>query len=305
VFQLAQRHGSSVQGKQQTLDALTPVLGQIRKEAARDLTVRYVADLVGVSTESILKSIKPQGKPTSPDELPPKFGPKQGRQERRCLILLLRSSDLIDKWREQLWPDRFSEFAYQELIAALRRVGNEEARQLSPDQVIEMFPEHQQVVRSLLLQESYYIQGVTDNELESEYQVAKLLYTIGRELLPEIRRMQGTDREQQVVEQYMKFSLPMATERNRFRRPHAIRQDRLQILATANAKFREAKLESRLASGGIEAISEALELLIQMCKRTIPPGAGKVRIVREAEEFGETMMREITGHMATVEEMRP
>ncbi len=297
VFQLSQRHDRSLQGRQQVLDALLPVLSQIGKPTARDLTVRYVADLLSVSTESIISTIRPKVQDGSKDSMPSKFSEPHGRRERRWLILLMKSPKLIEKWRDQLWPGRFSEFAFEEMVATLRQLTKNEASNLTPEEIIELFPERREVVRSLLIKEGYFVQGVTDAELESEYAITRLLFAIGREAFSEIRKLTGTEKEKEAVEQYMRFSLPMATRRNGFRRPHPIRKDREAIAKVGSAKFLDAKIKRRISEGSIEAISQALDQFIQVCKQHIPPGPGKSRLIREAEEFGEhagqAVLREI------------
>jgi DNA primase len=207
VFQLAQRHGSSVQGKQQTLDALTPVLGQIRKEAARDLTVRFVADLVGVSPQAVLSLARParsanDGASTMA-ALP--LSQREGRHQRRVLRLLLEQRGLLSRARQMLRPENLADPALRTLLERLLQFSDDEFAQIDPAMLMERHPDVAPVVRALLLDEQLHLRAVGDQEAQFQDEVADLKKELKDDLWRRFRAAVGTPEEELALRRYKKL----------------------------------------------------------------------------------------------------
>jgi hypothetical protein len=196
-----------VQGKQQTLDALTPVLGQIRKEAARDLTVRFVADLVGVSPQAVLSLARParsanDGASTMA-ALP--LSQREGRHQRRVLRLLLEQRGLLSRARQMLRPENLADPALRTLLERLLQFSDDEFAQIDPAMLMERHPDVAPVVRALLLDEQLHLRAVGDQEAQFQDEVADLKKELKDDLWRRFRAAVGTPEEELALRRYKKL----------------------------------------------------------------------------------------------------
>jgi len=227
VFQLAQRHGRSVQGREQTLEALVPVLGQVRTQTARDLTVRYVADLVGVSPEAVLSLLRPArgAKEVGAVAVRAGLSQREGRHQRRVLRLLLEQPALLGQARALLRPADLSEQPLRRLLERLLDFSDEEFAQVQPGQLMELFPELAGTVRTLLLEESLFATAVSDPARQLENEILCLKEELKNELFRRFKTLAGSPEEEPALRQYQVLRDELVRMRTTFRRTHKTRPE--------------------------------------------------------------------------------
>jgi len=226
VFQLAQRHGRSVQGRQQTLDALAPVLGQVRKAAARDLTVRYVADLVGVSPEAVLSLVPaPRGGRAEPELAAPPLSQREGRHQRRVLRLLLEQRKLLGQARTLLRPDDLGDPALRTLLERVLKFSDVEFEEVRPEALMDWFPELASTVRSLLMDEPLHDAAVSDYARQMEAEIVCIKEELKDELFRKFKALVGSPEEELALRRYKKVRDELVQLKSTFRSTHKPRPE--------------------------------------------------------------------------------
>jgi DNA primase len=225
VFQLAQRHGGSVAGRQQTLDALAPVLAEVRKEAARDLTVRYVADLVGVSPQAVLSLVRPARGGKDAPAAAPTLSQREGRHQRRVLRLLLEQRGLLPKARTLLRPEELSDPALRGLLERLLGFGDEEFAQLEPDTLMERVPELAPTVRALLLDDPLHGTAVAECGRQLENEVLCIKEELKDALFRKFKAVAGSPEEELALRRYLTVRDELVRLKSGFRSTHKPRPE--------------------------------------------------------------------------------
>jgi DNA primase len=206
VFQQLQRHGRSVTGKEKTLESLLPVLAQVKKAAARDLTVRYLADLIGVRSEAILAQLEPlagrvrgaRGAAATPPA--PSLAHREGLHQRRVLRLLLQQPDLLGEVRRLLRPEELSDPALRGMLERLLGFSDEEYRQVSPAELMDWFPELAPTVRALMMDDPVHRDAIVDCGRELRRQILSIKDALKEELFAHLRAVAGSAEEEPAME---------------------------------------------------------------------------------------------------------
>ncbi len=243
VFQLLERNGRTVQGREKALEALAPILSQVRKPAARDLTVRFIADLIGVRSDTVLATVKIAGKmagrkgqprKVSSSTAPGKPGgasqaaiPTQsmalraGRHQRRVLRLLLQERGLLTHARSMLRPEEFTEPALRSLLERMLGFSDGEFVQVSVEELMEWYPELAPVIRALLVEEPVHLTAVTDTadfgrQLESE--LVSIKEELKEQLFRKLRTLTGTPQEEAELSRYRELTRELSGMKRSFRK---------------------------------------------------------------------------------------
>ena len=251
VFQLLERNGRTVQGREKALETLAPILSQVRKPAARDLTVRFLADLIGVRPAAVLATVELAGKtagrqgqprPASspaargnaaPGNLAKSSGashpaiPTQplalraGRHQRWVLRLLLQERGLLTHARSMLNPEEFSEPVLRSLLERIMGFSDGEFAQVGVEELMEWYPELAPIIRALLVEEPVHLTAVTDTAeyvraLDSE------LFSIKQELKEQLFRklhtLTGSPEEEGELSRYRELSSELSRLKPSFRK---------------------------------------------------------------------------------------
>lgn len=244
VFQLLERNGRTVQGKEKALEALAPILSQVRKPAARDLTVRFIADLIGVRSDSVLATVKIAGEMAARKGRPgPKSSPaasgghgnqgthgnssgtsqaalptqslalRAGRHQRRVLRLLLQERGLLARARSMLRPEEFTEPALRSLLERMLGFSDGEFVQVSVEELMEWYPDLAPVIRGLLVEEPVHLTAVTESadfgrQLESE--LFSIKEELKEQLFRKLRTLIGTPEEEGELSRYRELTREMS-----------------------------------------------------------------------------------------------
>ncbi|MDH4120702.1 MAG: DNA primase [Deltaproteobacteria bacterium] len=151
VFQTLERQGRSPQGRERALRELSPLLEGIQRETVRDMTIRHLADLVGVRPEAI-RIQSPQAPAVQAGQAPTEVvWPAAQRRQRMFLGLVFKHRTLLARAREILAPDELTDPPLAALYAKLLRLTDQEFASVPPEELAEVFPEVGEPMRSLLL----------------------------------------------------------------------------------------------------------------------------------------------------------
>ncbi len=226
ALQTLRQHGSSIQGRTRTLEALVPILAGIHKQAVRDMTTRYVADLIEVDVSTVAMAVRgaparvtapasrqarPDGHapPTAKTQAPtqPGAGPvKPPRHQRRVLSCLLREHILLTQARELLRPEEFDDAALRSFYEQLLRLEDEEFAQLDSDELIWMFPEGEGLIRALLLENPLHMSAVQNHAAVLHESAYRIKLERKQRLLQQLRKVSGTDEEELAFRRVMRIN---------------------------------------------------------------------------------------------------
>lgn len=114
-----------LEGKVTVLKALAPIVSQMASPVERSLSVQWIAGRLQLDERTVLQELGRQKRPP----LPPTFGetrepaPQEPAavlpEEQGLLSALLKRPGLVEKFRERLQPDFFSQDLHRHLMAAL------------------------------------------------------------------------------------------------------------------------------------------------------------------------------------------
>lgn len=227
ALQTLRQHGTSIQGRTRTLDALVPILAGIRKQAVRDMTTRYVADLIEVDASTVAAAVRgapargPSGAPRqeraggqAPPATPaesagrPITGAagKPARHQRRALACLLREHTLLPQARELLRPEELGDVALRALYDQLLRLEDEEFAQLDSDELIWMFPDADGLIRALLLEDPLHMSAVRNHGAVLHEAAYRIKLERKQRLLQQLRKVSGTDEEELAFRRVMRIN---------------------------------------------------------------------------------------------------
>lgn len=164
VQQTLARHGNTLAGKERTLEELKPLLEQIAKPQVRDLTIRYLSDLLGVRTDLIMpRNAAPisnahtprrgydQAAPPEPQSV--SLISREARHQRRAMRILLGNRELLPFIRAHLRCEEMTDPEVRHLLERIFRLSDEEFFQL--EDLTEFFPELSPLIRALELETSF------------------------------------------------------------------------------------------------------------------------------------------------------
>ncbi|MCH9045098.1 MAG: DNA primase [SAR324 cluster bacterium] len=195
VFQLLARNGSTLRAKEKTLEELAPILAQVRKPAARDLTVRYLADLTGVRAEAILRMVqssRQRNGQAAPDFDPPAVGGREGRHARRVLRILLEERGLVAQVRQQLRPEELMEPDLRALLEHMLALPDEELRQLAPEGLMEKIPDLAPTIRALMMDHSLHVRAWGDLGRQMESDILSIKEDLKNQLFQKLKQTIAT-----------------------------------------------------------------------------------------------------------------
>jgi len=207
VLHTLRKHGSTPEGRERTLQELLPLLSEIKKESARDVTIRFLADLIGVRAEHIISLLKPARKAGSEE---PSEGhqiglmDRESRHQRRFLNILLRERQLIGKARELLQPGELSEPRLRKVFERMLQLSDEEFAQIEPEEMLDLYPDMAPDLRELLMDSSPVLQAIQKNEANLQYEIALIKEAQKEILFRKFKEAQGTEGEELSLRRYMK-----------------------------------------------------------------------------------------------------
>jgi len=207
VVQTLRRHGDTVAGREKALAELAPLLAEIRQPVARDLTVRHVADLVGVRADHVLRLLKPRAgrRGAAPEGAPDEeAAPRADRHQRLFLQLLLREPALLPMARAALPPEHLSDPALRRLYEKLLRFAPEELSQTSPEELGDLLPDVAPTLRSLLVEGSVHVNAVGDVRRQVFYEALTIMHGEKARLWRQFQQAAGTDQEELAARRYFK-----------------------------------------------------------------------------------------------------
>ena len=242
VFQLQSRNGNSLQGREQTLGELAPIIGQIRKAVPRDLTVRYLADLVGVRPEAVLSMVekpkahsRPQGAPVGKSGAPDSSSTlpsteaavipmgRESRHQRRVLRLLLEHRELAAQAQGMVQPSEFTEPALRRLLETLFGFTHEEFSQVTVEELLDWYPDQAGVLRAVLTDEALHMGTVSEPGRELENSVYDLKDERKALLFQKLKHLAGTPEEEPAFADYSTLARQLAVMKQALRTTHTPR----------------------------------------------------------------------------------
>jgi DNA primase len=223
VQQTLAKHGGSIEGRQRALSELAPLIGQIGKESARDLTVRHLADLAGVRPEAIL-ALVPRQQPgrAGPAESVAEanraaaqstagLAPRESRHERMLLHVLLTERKLLASARRLIQPEEFGDADLAALFADLARLADEEFVRATWDVLIERLPGHGPLLRALAVVSAPQVARAEEWERMLRGEVARIKESRKLRLLQSLKHAAGTAEEPAALQALMTFRQELKT----------------------------------------------------------------------------------------------
>ena len=224
VQQTLARNGPGVAGRQRALGELAPLIGQIQKEATRDLVVRHLADLAGVRPDAIL-SLLPETRPRGPGgTVPARPAPegaraavavaspsRESRHERMLLQVLLAERRLLGPARALLSAEEFADTELGRLYERLTRLSDAEFAAVPWDGLMELFPGHRALLRGLSMETPPQVSRVEDWERVLRGEVARIKESRLAGLLQRIKQCAGTPQEEDAIRQLKAFRQELKT----------------------------------------------------------------------------------------------
>lgn len=227
VFQMLKRNGNTPLGKEKTLDALVPVLAQVRKPAARDLAVRFLCDLIGVRPETVLSTLSRPGRGGGETTAAPAFNysGKETRHQRKVLRLLLEQPALIAPLRELLAPEDLTEPELRRLMERLLGFSDEEFVQITPEQLMDWYPESAPALRGILMEPKLHHDAISDFQRELESEIYCIKDSLKESLFLKLKTLEDAQELEQAVQNYRKISKDLKKIKNTFRSNHPLRPE--------------------------------------------------------------------------------
>ena len=236
VLTTLKRNGAGPEGRQRTLNALLPVLSEVRQQATRELTVRHLADLVEVRAEAIFELLEPprgsrsgaasgrrggaareEGEPQSAQTAAAAAAAgglrRELRHQRLVLGLLLRQRGLLPLARELLRPEDLSDPPLRELYDKLLRLEPEQFAALETAELGRVFPELEAPLRALLVDEPSSLRltdregrpALADGQATLRAEIARIKEAEKEHLFQHLKRALGTAEEELAARRYLRL----------------------------------------------------------------------------------------------------
>ena len=212
VWRTLHSNGSSPAGRERTLQALLPLISSVRKDAARDMTVRYMADLVGVRAEDVSRMIHAQNSNSTATVAQPfSLTAKENRHQRMFLKILLQERSLIAKARELLKPEELPDPDMRRLFEKILRLGDHEFQQVNPEEMAELYPEVASTIRALLMEGLHALAEQGGHEAEMQYEIALIKEALKNQLFLKLKQVAGQPDEEMALRRYTKVREELRT----------------------------------------------------------------------------------------------
>ena len=205
VWRTLSANGNSPAGRERTLQQLLPLISGIRRDTARDMTVRYMADLIGVRTADITRMLRPAAAESGAaggGEF--SFTARESRHPRMFLRILLQERALIGKARELLKPGELAEPDLQRLYGKILALGDEEFQQLAPEEMAELYPDVAAAIRALIMEGELPLRAGVRHDADIQYEIALIKEALKDELFLKLKQAAGTAEEEMVLRRFMK-----------------------------------------------------------------------------------------------------
>lgn len=205
VWRTLSTNGNSPAGRERTLGQLLPLISGIRRDTARDMTIRYMADLIGVRAADIIRMLRPApSAATVAGGGDFSFTARESRHQRMFLRILLQERALIGKARELLQPEELAEPELRRLYGKILALGDEEFQQLAPQEMAELHPDVAAVIRPLIMEGAPPLKPGEGHDAEIQYQIALIKEALKDELFLKFKQVAGTSEEEPVLRRFMK-----------------------------------------------------------------------------------------------------
>ncbi len=238
VLTTLKRNGAGPEGRQRTLNALLPLLSEIRQQATRELTVRHLADLVEVRAEAVFELLEAPGAARgrrggraadgqahgsgagqAPSAQTEAAGAAAGavrrelRHQRLALGLLLRQRGLLPLARELLRPEDLSDPPLRALYDKLLRLEPGQFSALETGELGALFPELEVPLRALLVDEPSSLRltdregrpALGDGQATLRAEIARIKETEKERLFQHLKRALGTAEEELAARRYLRL----------------------------------------------------------------------------------------------------
>ena len=207
VWNTLRQHGNSPAGKERAMRELVPLLSEIRGEAARDMSVRYLADLLGVRAEAVSRALHPARQGAAPQPAGGEtvnLASRETRHQHMALTVLMHQPALTAKARELLRPEELTDADLCRLYRKMLSLTDEELAQADAEQLAERLPEVAAVIRALIVETPRRVEASQFGELHLQYEVALIKTAHRDELLRKLKEAAGTAEEELALRRYTK-----------------------------------------------------------------------------------------------------
>ena len=241
VFNTLQAEGHTLEGKERTLRSLLPLLSEIRQPTARDVTIRYLADLIEVRPEAISEMLRPannrstssqpsnaagtsqqnthdpsgnnngNGMPSGAEGNTFNFSEREGRHQMLVLQILLKERHLLTTARELLNPEDISYPPLQALYKKMLALTDAEYKHLAPTEMADLYPDVAPAIRHLLLKESHGMKALGDAVTVLQYEITLVKEAHKEQLKHQLRRAKGSEEEEFIARRFVQLSNEIRT----------------------------------------------------------------------------------------------
>ena len=226
VLTTLKRNGSGPEAKQRSLNALVPILAEIRQQATRELAVRHLADLMEVRAEAVLELLDTSRRTRGPrgrqaPEAPAASALSEAanlarrplRHQRLLVALLLRQRTLMPLARDLLHPDDLSDPQLRTLYETLLRLEPGQFAALDVSQLGQQFPQLEVPLRALFVDEPLALRltdregrpAIRSPESELRAQIAYVKEQEKERLFQHLKRALGTADEDLAMRRYLRL----------------------------------------------------------------------------------------------------
>jgi DNA primase len=207
VWNTLRKNGETPAGKERAIQELMPLVGAVRSDAARDVTVRYMADLLGVRAEHLSRMSRPApardaggGETVSGFDL---VG-RETRHQRVFLQILLRERSLLGKARELLQPAELSDPEASRLYKTILGMGDEAFQQTDAEELATLNPEVAGMLRSLIVETPLGVRAMVQCNSDLQYEIALIKEALKTHLFRKLKQVTGSAEEELALRRYMK-----------------------------------------------------------------------------------------------------
>ncbi|MCZ6645045.1 MAG: DNA primase [SAR324 cluster bacterium] len=213
VWNTLQTHGNSPAGKERAMRELVPLLAGIRGEAARDMTLRYLADLLGVRADAIARMIRPADKAqgqTPSVAVTADLTSRDVRHQQMALAILMHQPGLTAMAKELLRPEELADADLRRLLERLLSLTDQELEGMNAEQLAERLPDVAPVIRVLVMETPRRFEalrrGAEIPQFESalQYEIAMIKESYKDTLWREAKQATGSEQEQLALRRYFK-----------------------------------------------------------------------------------------------------
>lgn len=227
VEKMVARHGQGVEGRERAMRELAPLLGDIRRETTRDLTLRHLADLLMVRPEALRERLRPARRGGDGAAAAAPEGPawsREVRHQRMLLRIVLQERSLLGVARELVRPEELSDDRMRALYERLLKLGDAEFAALEAEELLGLLPRHAAEVRGLLVDSPLHDRDVADWERALLGEAARIKHERKARLVQRLKRHAGTPQEEVLLQELMTLRRELARWQPR-RRPLGLAEE--------------------------------------------------------------------------------